>query len=114
MTDEQKREHAALVRQPRGRKADRSNDPADDMWADQPAGKLPPMAVEDEPGSSNGRQHQRLGILYQAAGITDRDDRLADATNRVGRAITSSKDLSYVEAEQVMAELEQLAKERGR
>lgn len=113
MTSEQQREHAALARQPRGRKADRSNNPADDIWAGQEAGKLPPMAIEDKPGTSNSWQWKRLGILYTAANITDAGERHADLTNRTGRTITTAKDLSYVEAEQVMAELEKLAKERG-
>jgi hypothetical protein len=90
--------------------ADRTNNPADDLWRDQPAGVLPPMELEDKPGTSNGRQHQRLGILYTAAKITGRDDRLADMTNRIGRTITSAKDLSYVEAEQAIEELEKLAR----
>jgi hypothetical protein len=92
-------------------RADRSNNPADAApWTDQPAGDWQPVTPEDKPGSSNGRQHQRLGILYAAAKITDRDDRLADMTNRIGRMITSAKDLSYVEAEQAIEELEKLAK----
>lgn len=82
--------------------ADRSNNPADDIWA----GALPPEA---KPGSSNGKQHQQLGILYQQLGITERDTRLVEMTDRVGRQITSAKDLSYAEAAAAIKELRGLA-----
>lgn len=82
--------------------ADRSNNPADDIWA----GALPPEA---KPGSSNGKQHQQLGMLYQRLGITERDTRLVEMTDRVGREITSAKDLSYAEAEAAIKELRGLA-----
>lgn len=90
--------------------ADRSNNPADAApWTDQPAGNWQPVTPEDKPGSSNGKQHQQLGILYQQLGITERDTRLVEMTDRVGRQITSAKDLSYAEAEAAIKELRDLA-----
>jgi hypothetical protein len=92
------------------RHADRSNNPADAApWTDQPAGEWTPVTPEDKPGSSNSKQHQQLGILYQQLGITERDTRLVEMTDRVGREITSAKDLSYSEAEAAIKELRALA-----
>lgn len=109
MTKAQQREHSDLRRHDRGRPADRSNDPADDMWAGQPAGDWQPVTPEDKPGSSNAKQHQQLGILYSQLGITERDTRLVEMTDRVGRQITSAKDLSYAEAAAAIKELRGLA-----
>jgi hypothetical protein len=67
--------------------------------------------AEDAPGSSNGKQHQQLGILYQKIGITERESRLGDMTDRMGRVVTSAKDLSYAEAESAIRDLRELAKE---
>ena len=65
--------------------------------------------AEDRPGSSNPGQHQQLGILYSQLGITERQTRLEEMTDRVGREITSAKDLSYAEAEQAIRQLRDLA-----
>jgi hypothetical protein len=100
MTKAQTREHGQLRKLDHPRPADRSNDPAGDPWAGHP---------EDQSGSSNSKQHQQLGILYGQIGITDRADRLADMQNRVGRDITSAKDLSYAEAEAAIRELRPVA-----
>jgi ERF superfamily len=70
---------------------------------------LPPP--EQQPGSSNPKQHQQLGILYGQIGITERASRLADMTDRLGREIGSAKDLSYAEAESAIRDLRGLAKE---
>jgi hypothetical protein len=92
------------------RHADRSNNPADAApWTDQPAGEWTPVTPEDKPGSSNSKQHQQIGILYGQLGITERDTRLVEMTDRVGREITSAKDLSYAEAEAAIKELRALA-----
>jgi hypothetical protein len=66
--------------------------------------------VEYEPGSSNAAQWQQLAILYSQIGLTERDNRLAEMTDRCGREITSAKDLSYAEAEQAIRALRDLAK----
>jgi hypothetical protein len=72
------------------------------------------MDPEFKPGSSIGGQHQQLGILYQKIGITERESRLADMTDRLGREITSAKDLSYAEAESAIRDLRELAKESAK
>jgi hypothetical protein len=108
MTSEQAREHGKLRKLDHPRPADRTTAPTDDMWTDQPAGDWQPVTPEDKPGSSNGKQHQRLGILYGQLGITERSFRLTDMTDRLGREITSAKDLSYAEAERAIKELSEL------
>lgn len=116
MTSTQAKEHSRLRKLDNPRAAERSHGapPADDPWTGQPAGDWQSPAVEDKPGSSNGKQHQQLGILYQQLGITERDHRLHDMTDRLGRAITSAKDLSYAEAETAIRALRDLvAAERG-
>jgi len=111
MTKQQTREHTQLRKLDHPRPAERATGPApDDQWAGQPAGEWTPVTPEDKPGSSNGKQHQQLGILYTQLGITERDTRLADMTDRVGRTIGSAKDLSYAEAEQAIRDMRELTK----
>jgi ERF superfamily len=92
----------------------------EDPWAQdapvdgQRAAALREAPAEDRPGSSNPKQHQQLGILYGQIGITERDSRLADMTDRLGREITSAKDLSYAEAESAIRDLRELAKESAK
>ena len=76
---------------------------AEDPWA----GDLP--ADEQQPGTSDPSQWQQLGILYGQLGITERDTRLAEMTDRVGRPIGSAKDLSYAEAVAAIRSLRDLA-----
>ena len=109
MTSDQAKEHGKVRKLDHPRPADRANDPADDMWTGQPAGEWQEVTPEDKPGSSNGKQHQALGILYGQLGITERDTRLVEMTDRVGRQITSAKDLSYAEADAAIRELRALA-----
>lgn len=80
--------------------ADRTNDPADDIWTQD--------APEEKPGSSTPDQHKRLGILYTERNITGRGARLDDinAALPIGRTIGSAKELSYVEAEEAINRLE--------
>jgi hypothetical protein len=114
MTSGQAREHGQLRKLDQPRPADRSNDPADDLWAGQPAGE-PPAVPENQTGSSNSKQHQQLGILYGQLGITEREPRLTDMRDRVAREITSARDLSYVEAEAAIRALRDLvAAEKAR
>jgi hypothetical protein len=88
----------------------------EDPWAQdapvdgQRAAALREAPAEDRPGSSNPKQHQQLGILYGQIGITERASRLGDMTDRIGREITSAKDLSYAEAESAIRDLRELAK----
>jgi hypothetical protein len=65
--------------------------------------------AEQRPGSSNPSQWQQLVILYGQLGITERDTRLAEMTDRVGRSIGSAKDLSYAEAVAAIRSLRDLA-----
>jgi hypothetical protein len=81
---------------------------AEDPWA-QDGPDPQPGAAEHQPGSSNPSQWQQLGILYGQLGITERDTRLAEMTDRVGRSIGSAKDLSYAEAEAAIRSLRDLA-----
>jgi hypothetical protein len=71
------------------------------------------LAPEEQPGSSNAKQHQQLGILYQQLGITERATRLEEMTDRVGRTIGSAKDLSYAEAESAIRQLREMAAKEG-
>jgi hypothetical protein len=109
MTKGQRAAHTRMVNSDRPpRPAGRGPVPAgEDLWDGQPAGEWQPVA-EDSPGSSNSRQWQRLGILYQRAGITERESRLADMRDRTGREITSAKDLSYAEAQDAIKALDAL------
>jgi len=68
------------------------------------------LPAEQLLGSSTPPQWQQLAILYSQIGLTDRDNRLAEMTDRCGREITSAKDLSYAEAEQAIRALRDLAK----
>jgi hypothetical protein len=69
------------------------------------------VAAEDRPGSSTKEQHTTLGILYSQLEIKDRETRLAEMTDRVGRQIGSARDLSYSEAESAIRGLRALAAE---
>ena len=101
MTHAERQDHQALRQHdpvdPAKRQRDRPAAPQDDQWT---------MSPEDRPGSVTPNQLQRLGIYYTEIGVTERDDRLADMRNRTGRDITSSKDLSYTEAQAAIADLE--------
>ena len=79
----------------------------DDEWTVQTDKQL----SEDAPGSSQLPQHQRIGYLFGKLGITDRDARLHAAMTRLKlrRELTTSKELSYREAADLIADLEQEA-----
>jgi ERF superfamily protein len=119
MTRGAKSAHERLAKETvSGGRAERSRprgpDP-DDPWAqDAPVDGQRAAAVredtENTPGSSNAAQWQQLAILYSQIGLTERDTRLAEMTDRCGREITSAKDLSYAEAEQAIRGLRDLAK----
>jgi hypothetical protein len=71
------------------------------------------LEAEDKPYSSIPPQWQQLAILYGQLGITERETRLAEMTDRCGREITSAKDLSYAEAESAIRSLRELAAKEG-
>ena len=66
-----------------------------------------PAVTEDTPGTSNNGQHQTIGMLLTRIGITDRPARLHAVTSRLklDREISTSKDLSYREAANLILEL---------
>lgn len=103
---------------PRTRKAQRSRGPMeDDPWADvptnggaatsatgQPNGgdsskDLPP---EERPGTSTLAQQRDIAIRLGNRGLTERLDKLAFCAEVIGRAVPSSKELSFNEAAQVL------------
>jgi len=128
MTRGEKSAHEQLARDTTGGgKAERSHprgpDP-DDPWAQdapvdhQRAERLRRSAdpdtvdeLEHRPGSSTKEQHTTLGILYSQLEIKDRETRLIEMTDRVGRQIGSARDLSYTEAESAIKGLRALAAE---
>jgi hypothetical protein len=120
MTRGEKSAHEQLARETTGGgKAERSHprgpDP-DDPWAqdapvDHERAADMRVAAEDRPGSSTKEQHTTLGILYSQLEIKDRETRLAEMTDRVGRQIGSARDLSYSEAESAIRGLRALAAE---
>jgi hypothetical protein len=59
--------------------------------------------VEDAPAEQ--RQHKHMHVLWKKAGVEDRDERLAVLSHLTGRDITTSKDLTYAEAELVIERL---------
>jgi hypothetical protein len=120
MTRGEKSAHEQLAKDATaGGKAERSHprgpDP-DDPWAqdapvDHERAADMRVAAEDRPGSSTKEQHTTLGILYSQLEIKDRETRLAEMTDRVGRQIGSARDLSYSEAESAIRGLRALAAE---
>jgi hypothetical protein len=120
MTRGEKSAHEQLAKDATaGGKAERSHphgpDP-DDPWAqdapvDHQRAADMRVAAEDRPGSSTKEQHTTLGILYSQLEIRDRETRLIEMTDRVGRQIGSARDLSYTEAESAIKGLRALAAE---
>lgn len=106
MTKAQQREHAALRKLDHPRPAERG--PAPDPWQDQAAGDWQEVTPEDRPGSSIPRQHKTLYSMYTKRGMTDKTAIYADLTDRTGRAISSARDLSFLEANRAVKELSDL------
>jgi hypothetical protein len=93
---------------PRYRKATRHRadplGPPDDEWTVRP---------HDEAGSSTGDQHQQMGRLFGKLGITERSDRLAVSMSTLNLPeLGSSKELSYSDAETLIAALKELEAEQ--
>jgi hypothetical protein len=86
---------------PRTRKAERHhgrNGPLpDDQWTAAPGG-----LDETSPNTSTPDQWQRIAIKLKAKGITSDEGKLAFCSMTAGRAITSGKELSYLEAAEVL------------
>lgn len=78
--------------------------PPDDPFYDAPPTDDTP--AEDRHGTANAHQLRAIGIRMTNAGIKDRDARLAETRRIIGRDLKSSTDLSYNEAQQVIAALD--------
>jgi hypothetical protein len=85
--------------------------PPDDPWQDQPAGELnlPPSQVENEPGSSDGKQRQAIAMKLAARGIATPEAGRAECSRIIGREIETRKDLSFTEAAAILAALDKEA-----
>jgi hypothetical protein len=111
MTDAQQKEHTALGGgHPNERKmpaAERGNvhrlptTPPGDPWTDQPAGKLPDTP-EHKPGSIGPGQRTKIMTAYSQH---TREARLVELAGIVGRPVGSVNDLSYTEAQLVLAKM---------
>lgn len=66
------------------------------------------MVPEPEPAVEmiTGPQMKKMQALFGQLGITDRADKLAYCSQRVGREVTSAKDLTKAEAIRVIDALE--------
>ncbi len=77
--------------------------------ADTTPGDAPPLPG-DEPAAeplSTTAQQQKLAILLDKSGVTDRDDKLAYLGEQFGRPFASSKELTRREASDLIDYLEQ-------
>jgi len=88
---------------PDDRPAERTHSPSVDMWTDNTSGEFDIGQPEDRPGSVDARQLKQLGIEFTKAGIADRGVRLGIVSDLIGRQIITSKQLSRLEAEHVIA-----------
>jgi len=92
---------------PEDRPAERTHSPSVDMWTDNTSGEFDIGQPEDRPGSVDARQLKQLGIEFTKAGIADRGVRLGIVSDLIGRQIITSKQLSRLEAEHVIAHVRQ-------
>jgi hypothetical protein len=87
-----------------------------DMWQDKPAGSLPDgLDPEDKPGSINRDQQKGIMAGFAALGVSDRAGRLQRITGilKLGTAVSSTNELSYREAGDVLAWLNRAQKMAG-
>lgn len=88
---------------PRYHKADRHhgrNGPLpDDQWTVTPPEDGAP---EEKPGTSTPDQHRQIAIRLEGKGISGRDAKLAFCSTSANRPISSSTELSYLEAAEVL------------
>lgn len=85
---------------PSTRKADRSRGPLpDDQWTTAPPDGQGP---ESRPGTATPDQVRQIAIRLAEHGAATREDKLAICAEIAGRPITTSKELSFLEAEQVL------------
>jgi hypothetical protein len=81
--------------------AGRSGPLPDDEWTAVPV-------YETVAGTSTPEQHRDIAIRLEAKGITGPDGKLAFCSRSANRQITSSKELSYLEAVEVIRRADQL------
>jgi hypothetical protein len=100
MTGQQAREHGKLRKLDHPRPAERSNGPMkDDPWA---------TAAPEVTRGSTFDQQQQIAVRLAAKGITSREDKLAFCGHAIGRDIKTSKELSYLEATEVLKAADEL------
>ncbi len=75
-----------------------------DIWTDQPPAPVL-EGVEDQAGTISPQQQRAMHAAFTQAGIKDRAARLTATTSIVGRPVTSSNELSYLEAGRVLEAL---------
>jgi hypothetical protein len=114
MTDADQRAHNKLEREvkgtgPQGTERLTAADPAD-PWQDQPAGEVTLYReLENEPGSSDGKQRQIIAIKLAARGMATPEAGRAECARIIGREIATRKDLSFTEAAAILAALDKEA-----
>jgi hypothetical protein len=84
-------------------------DPADE-WAGQAAGKVTlHRELENEPGSSDGKQRQAIAMKLEKLGFATPEAGRAECSRIIGREIATRKDLSFTEAAAILAALDKEA-----
>jgi hypothetical protein len=92
-------------------------EPSFDEPVDQETGEIVEAVIVDEPQEQEptsepmvtSSQLTKLGVVFNANGIKDRDERLAYVSEIVGRPLTTSKELTKTEASRIIDGLESLA-----
>lgn len=91
---------------PRGHKADRHNARRNGPLPDDEFTAIP--ADETTAGTSDHDQQRKIAMLLTNKGITGRDGKLAFCSQSANRPITTSAELSYLEAAEIIRRAEQL------
>jgi hypothetical protein len=105
MTSTQQAEHSKLRKLDHPRPAERSTGPQTEAteW------ETPLEGRENEPGTSSYPQQRKIAMVLGELGITDRAEKLRVCSDAAGRPIGSSKELSWSEAEAIIAHAAELA-----
>jgi hypothetical protein len=91
---------------PRGHKADRHNAIRNGPLPDDQFTTTP--ADETTPGTSDLDQQRKIATTLTAKGITTREGKLAFCSQTANRPVASSKELSYLEAAEIIRRAEGL------
>lgn len=81
------------------------DEPIDAEIVDEPPPEPEPPPAEPRSDGVTDAQLRKLGALFRACDIDDRDMKLAFAIDHIGRDIASSKDMSKAEASKVIDSL---------